>query len=115
MLAFENWWDEQIKRETKGPTSTTSSSSTVGPVLAQPAQSATQSSEQQPAAAAKKVGLGFEGLNFGFGLGLGLRAAMPKLPSFRVSESHNCGDRFGCKVTLCLAEEDTAPFASTHG
>jgi hypothetical protein len=48
-----------------------------------------QTSEQQPqAAAAKKVGFGFEGLNLGFGLGLGLRASMPKLPSFRVCKQH---------------------------
>ena len=31
----------------------------------------------------KKVAIGFEGLNFG--MGMGLRAAMPKLPSFRVN------------------------------
>ena len=33
-------------------------------------------------AADKKVAIGFEGLNIG--MGMGLRAAMPKLPSFRV-------------------------------
>ena len=37
-----------------------------------------------PAAPAeKKVAIGFEGINFA-GFGLGLRAAMPKMPSFRV-------------------------------
>jgi hypothetical protein len=58
-------------------------------VVQQTVQPVTQTSDQQPqaAAAAKKVGFGFEGLNFG--LGLGLRASMPKLPSFRVCNQHN--------------------------
>lgn len=84
MTAFETWWDEQNKRETKGPVSTTSVAPT-GTALQQPAQQQTQPNEQQAPATTKKIGIGFEGLNFGFGLGLGLRAAMPKLPSFRVS------------------------------
>lgn len=84
--AFENWWDEQSKQETKGPLTKPNSLNSITSALQQPGQppqSVAQTSEQQPQAATKKVSLGFEGLNFGFGLGLGLRASMPKLPSFR--------------------------------
>lgn len=86
-IAFENWWDEQSKQETKGPLTKPNSLNSITSALQQPGQppqSVAQTSEQQPQAATKKVSLGFEGLNFGFGLGLGLRASMPKLPSFRV-------------------------------
>ena len=91
LLAFENWWDDQSKQETKGPVRKVNSLCSAASVVQQTVQPVTQTSDQQPqaAAAAKKVGFGFEGLNFGFGLGLGLRASMPKLPSFRVCNQHN--------------------------
>jgi hypothetical protein len=82
LLAFENWWDEQSKQQTKGPVTKVNSLGSAASVVQQPVQPVTQTSDQQPqaAAAAKKVG---------FGLGLGLRASMPKLSSFRVCNQHN--------------------------
>jgi len=78
--AFENWWDDQTKRESSKTSALPSSSSVRAPTSTVAVPSAV------PAAPEKKVALGFDGLNFGFGLGLGLRAAMPKLPSFRVNQ-----------------------------
>lgn len=84
-IAFENWWDDQHKRETKDQVSATPTLSSGTQTQQQPFKQITPANEQQPLTSAKKPGFGFEGLNLGFGLGLGLRAAMPKLPSFRVS------------------------------
>jgi hypothetical protein len=78
------------EQETKGPVTKVNSPGSAASVVQQPVQPVTQTSDRQPqaaAAAAKKVGFGFEDLNFG--LGLGLRASMPKLPSFRVCNQHN--------------------------
>lgn len=79
--AFEMWWDEQQKRDTKTAAGANSSS------LALPSsQQKIQISQPLPSISAeKKIGLGFENLGFGLGLGLGIRAAMPKMPSFRVN------------------------------
>ena len=78
-LAFENWWDDQQKREEKGSVfKKTASSTQQVSSSASMASSATSMKKTTD----KKVAIGFEGFNFG--MGMGLRAAMPKLPSFRV-------------------------------
>lgn len=76
--AFENWWDDQQKREEKGSVFKKTPSSTQ---QASSAASMASSASNIQNAADKKVAIGFEGLNIG--MGMGLRAAMPKLPSFR--------------------------------
>ena len=91
--AFEKWWDDQRQhQEVKGPSSSNATTTGTAPTLGSNLSdqiaysgSATVSSGSSAVATEKKVAIGLEGVNMGgFGLGFGLRAAMPKMPSFRV-------------------------------
>ena len=48
LLAFENWWDEQSKQETKGPVRKVNSLCSAASVVQQTVQPVTQTSDQQP-------------------------------------------------------------------
>jgi hypothetical protein len=48
LLAFENWWDEQSKQETKGPVTKVNSLCSAASVVQQTVQPVTQTSDQQP-------------------------------------------------------------------
>ena len=95
--AFEKWWDDQRQRhEARAPTGSNTAPTTTTAAVAT-ATTATTTTTTTPllpggagantaptAAVEKKVAISLEGVGMGFGLGFGLRATLPKLPSFRV-------------------------------